>query len=171
MKISKDESAQHDGSIVRLRIAGALTENLPSLLDLVGPSRREHSIVLDFSALERINSVGLRSLLSECQTLARHFSELEFDKCVPAIVETFNLLPELLALARIRSVLVSEHCPEHLDEHGTKKAPPREIVVGRDVRIVGSQLEVAPAFCLECGRELERADLDEVLFGFLRSSK
>lgn len=154
----------------RVRFVGDLLVALPAFDDERILRAAARPIVFDFGELGRINSVGLRGLVRLCKDIASK-TELTYERCVPQILEQFGMLPDFLRYGKVRSVLLSESCPLGHNQTESSLNGFRELKLGAELKLGETGLMIMPAFCRQCGQTLERDDVDEILFGFLKSMR
>src|SRR4051812_48244245 len=66
-------------------------------------------VLFDLAGVRRINSFGVRELLTLLDTLAPR-CQVEGERCSTAVVMQLNMLPELSRKLQVRSVLVPMEC-------------------------------------------------------------
>jgi hypothetical protein len=153
----------------RIRFIGNFLSSLSaSEEEMIVQAAAGRSVVFDFGGLGRMNSVGLRGLVRLSKALAS-VTELTYARCVPQILEQFSMLPDFLRYGKVTSVLLSESCPSgHVQGDGSLNSL-RELLLGSELRLGDTAPIIAPSFCRTCGSQLERDDVDEILFGFLKA--
>jgi hypothetical protein len=166
------ESAAGEGSSAEfawIRFVGNFLSSLSAgEEEMIVQAAAGRKVVFDFGGLGRMNSVGLRGLVRLSKTLAS-MTELTYTRCVPQILEQFSMLPDFLRYGRVSSVLLSESCPSgHVQGDGSLNSL-RELLLGSQLRLGDTGPIIAPSFCRTCGSQLERDDVDEILFGFLKA--
>jgi anti-anti-sigma regulatory factor len=166
-------SAAHATEVARIRFVGNFLSSLSAgEEEMILQAAAGRSVVFDFGGLGRMNSVGLRGLVRLSKALAS-VTELTYVRCVPQILEQFSMLPDFLRYGKVTSVLLSESCPSgHIQteaEAGGSLHRFRELQLGTEIRLGDTGPLVTPSYCRTCGNQLERDDVDEILFGFLKA--
>jgi anti-anti-sigma regulatory factor len=114
-------------------------------------------VLFDLAGVRRINSFGVRELISFMTDLGRG-CQLEAERCSPVIVSQINMLPTLSSSIRIRSVLAPMECPKCFHE--------TEIAV--DIpRSGGRRPQIPRTECDECRTPMGLSEPEDRYFAFL----
>jgi anti-anti-sigma regulatory factor len=118
--------------------------------------RLKGRVVMDLAGVKRINSFGVRELLTFFETV-RSGAQVETERCSPAIVNQLNLLPTLSRAMIVRSILAPVECPGCL----------QELEVEVPLRGGGGPGSVPATQCDDCGGPMELSEPAERYFAFL----
>lgn len=113
-------------------------------------------VVFDLAGVRRINSFGVRELLSFFDGLHRNGGQLEAERCSTAIVTQLNMLPEFTRRLRVRSILVPMECEKCLHE--------QEIAI--ELGASGRKPPLPHTRCDRCGSAMHLAEPEERYFAF-----
>jgi hypothetical protein len=170
-------SAASATEAARIRFVGNFLSSLSAgEEEMIVQAAAGRKVVFDFGGLGRMNSVGLRGLVRLSKSLAS-MTELTYTRCVPQILEQFSMLPDFLRYGNVTSVLLSESCPSGHNQFeanaeavaGGSVHRVRELQLGSEIKLGDTGPIITPCFCRTCGSQLERDDVDEILFGFLKA--
>jgi len=160
-----------DGLVVTFGFTGNLTEEIEKdFLDLFSQSLSDpiKSVLLDFSGLQRLNSIGVRSLLSLIQLIPEHVP-VEYHNCVAEFIEQVNLLPFFLERGEMKSLRIEELCP---NSHASFK---RNLLIGTDLipsqDVMAQVRNIPKKHCSQCGSELEQSEVASIFYAFLACIK
>ena len=117
-------------------------------------------VVLDFEAVDRVNSYGVKKWLVAMKALAAGAS-LRYRRCPVGIVEQVNMVSGLHEVAQIESFYLPYGCQCHEDEV-------RQLVTTAEAKAPGFIDSLNERFaCSRCDRKLEFADDEGIYFEFL----
>ncbi|MBI4511316.1 MAG: hypothetical protein HY698_16905 [Deltaproteobacteria bacterium] len=99
------------GEKTLLSLSGEFNEStrVEELCKIKGP------LVVDLGGVNRINSTGVRALLTWLEGASRN-GTVEAERCSHAIVSQLNMLPELARLVTVTSFLAPMECPKCFQE-------------------------------------------------------
>ncbi len=122
------------------------------------------SIEVDVSAIERINSVGVREWVRHMLSVHNH---LTLVKCPPAIVDQVCMIPQFLGPScEIKSFYGTFECGECGEELDKLYVVGRDIIKGEESYAEPDQIE-----CKNCGNSMNFAHNHHVYFAFLQNKK
>ena len=97
---------EQPGDVI-VRLAGVISET--SKLEV--PDPRGRRVVIDPGAVERINSLGVRSWLGMMERLEASASEVVFMNLPPVLVSQASMISSFLGRARVETFLSPWICP------------------------------------------------------------
>lgn len=142
-----------DGGATELFVKGQITEEtdfepvLPHLGD---------NLVIDLSAVDRINSCGVREWVGFVRGLDAGAKRFVLQKCSPVIVAQLNSIANFAGQGTVTSVLGPYYCGECDDEH--------DIFI--DLTSGEEHDWDTPVSCPKCQSEMEFDDIEEMYLGF-----
>lgn len=99
---------ESDGGDCLVKIAGSITEEADFRpIIAVGKDR---SLRLDLSAIEQINSCGVREWIYFVRSLGEVVRSLHLERCSPAIVRQLNMISNFRGSGTITSVMLPYYC-------------------------------------------------------------
>jgi hypothetical protein len=144
----------HDRAHATVFLDGILDEYAPvkELVEDIG----ERAVTLDLSAIQRINSIGVRVWIQLSQLLQD--KQVFLRRCSPAIVNQLNCIQNFAAHARVMSVIGIYAC----DSCGTNTAV--ELLTASIKKVTDIPERYA---CSRCGASAFFDDFPDRYFGFL----
>jgi hypothetical protein len=112
-------------------------------------------VLFDLAGVRRINSFGVRELLTLLETLQPR-CQLEGERCSTAVVMQLNMLPELSKKLQVRSVLVPMEC--------TRCTHEQEIAVDMPAGVRVPSLP--PTRCDRCKSAMQPSEPSDRYFAF-----
>lgn len=141
-----------EGGVPTIRVRGAITEatDFSAVLQQVGPPRA----VVDLSAVDRVNSYGVREWIRFLKNLVHTGIDVTLDGVSVPMVRQMNMIPQVRAGARVGAVHAPYYCPACDDERAVRldaavRAPP-----------------AAPP-CPTCGAAMDFDDVQDAYFAFV----
>jgi anti-anti-sigma regulatory factor len=134
-----------------IRVSGAITEATDFSAALAGGPPRA---VVDLSAVDRVNSYGVREWIRFLKTLVQAGVDVTLDGVSVPMVRQMNMIPQVRAGARVAAIDAPYYCPACDDE--------------RAVRLdAATRSPPATPPCPTCGAAMDFDDVADGYFAFV----
>jgi len=147
------EKEVRDGT-TRLSFKGDITE--AARFDGVGPLAG--AVVIDLSAVRRINSSGVREWVMFIRAVPAT-AQITYERCSPAFVTQAGMISDFLGAGRIRSLFAPYAC----EACGATA----ELLLDVEKDLAPARGRAPPRACEKCGKPMVFDDLEESFFAFL----
>lgn len=145
---------QGDTRVIRIR--GAITEatDFAAALNDEAASTTTARTVVDLSAVDRVNSYGVREWIRFLKSLVQAGLDVTLDGVSVPMVRQMNMIPQVRAGARVAAIDAPYYCPACDDERAVRldaatRAPP------------------ATPPCPTCGAAMDFDDVHDAYFAFV----
>ncbi|NBO37363.1 hypothetical protein EBU99_02135 [bacterium] len=134
---------------------GEVNENFKANLVIIPDAKH---FLINLSGLRSINSLGIREWSQFLQTLCQR-SQVTLEECAVVFIDQANIVPQILAKAKVTSFFAPYFCPQCNIELNCKLS-----VVTHRKRLLERR---APQLIHSCGAELQFDALEESYFAHM----